>query len=160
LPLLPDIWGTFACSAEDFAAIGGFDEAFRGWGGEDDDLYMRLEDNGCRPSPFPAALIEAIQHQDAERVTHYDIKDRWVHHRVNVVYIAAKADLTRILGRPLSFHERKHLFAESQRGASSARPTDTGMVLEINLPADPRLPLHPDWALEHRLVYRFSHGPS
>src|SRR5712691_10564278 len=63
LPPDHDIWGTCVCPADDFWSTGGYDEAFRGWGGEDDDLYMRLEDAGCRPSGFPAALIEPIRHE-------------------------------------------------------------------------------------------------
>ena len=36
LPASEDLWGTCLCSAEDFARAGGYDEAFRGWGGEGD----------------------------------------------------------------------------------------------------------------------------
>jgi len=28
-------------------------------------------------------------------------------------------------------------------------------VLEVNLPSEPRIPSLPEWALEHKLVYRF-----
>lgn len=159
-PLAPDIWGTVVCPAEDFAAIGGFDEAMRGWGGEDDDLYMRLDDSGCRQAAFPAELIEALQHDDAARVAYYSIKDRWAQHRVNVVYIAAKRDLARMLGRPLSLAERTQLFAESQKAEAAVPGTGPGIALEVTLPVDQRLPSHPDWVLEHKLVYRFPRRPS
>ena len=155
LPPDRDIWGTMVCPANDFSSIGGYDEAFRGWGGEDDDLYMRLEDIGCRPSGFPAELIEPIRHDDAERVAFYDIKDKWTSHRASHVYIAAKTDLTRILGRPLSLEERKHLFAESQIGVSAIPVGASTAVLEISLPSDLRIPSPPEWALEHKIVYRF-----
>lgn len=154
-----DIWGTHVCPAEDFAAIGGYDEAIRGWGGEDDDLYMRLENFGCRPSGFPASLLEPIRHGDADRVAFYDVKDRWTSHRVGQVYLAAKTDLTRMLGRPLSLEERKKLFGESQRGVQAVPPGAPNPTLEIALPSDPRVPSEPDWALEHKLVYRFVRRP-
>ena len=155
VPLDQDIWGTFVCPAEDFSRIGGYDEAIRGWGGEDDDLYMRLEDVGCRPSGFPAALLDPIRHEDAERVVFYDIKDRWTHHRVNQVYIAAKVDLAKILGRPLSLAERTRLFEESRKGVAAVPVGAAGAVLEVSLPGDSRIPAHPEWTLEHKLVYRF-----
>jgi len=155
LPPEQDIWGTFVCAAEDFSRVGGYDEAFRGWGGEDDDLYMRLEDAGCRPAGFPAALLDPIRHEDAERVAFYEIKDRWIHHRASQVYIAAKVDLTKVLGRPLSLEERRHLFRESQKGVAAIPAGAPEAVLEVNLPSEPRIPSLPEWALEHKLVYRF-----
>ena len=154
-PLDQDIWGTFVCPAEDFWSVGGYDEAFRGWGGEDDDLYMRLEDSGCRASGFPAELIEPIRHEDSERMAFHEIKDRWASHRVNQAYIAAKVDLTKILGRALSLEERKQLFSESQRGVLAIPLGAPAAVLEINLPPDVRIPSQPDWTLEHKLIYRF-----
>ncbi|HTQ74428.1 MAG TPA: galactosyltransferase-related protein [Burkholderiales bacterium] len=151
-PCAPDAWGTFACSAEDFHAVGGFDEAMRGWGGEDDDLYLRLENCGCRPSAFPGELVEPIPHHDAERVAQYEMKDRWMHHRVNLIYVYAKIDIARMTGRELNLEERRQLFAEAQKGAAAA---DSGQVMEIGLAADPRVPMRPDSALERRIVYRF-----
>jgi GT2 family glycosyltransferase len=151
-PRAPDAWGTFACSAEDFHAAGGFDEAMRGWGGEDDDLYLRLENGGCRPAAFPGELVEPIPHHDTERVAHYDMKDRWMHHRANLIYIHAKIDIARMTGRELTLEERRRLFAEAQKGAAAA---DAGQVMEIGLAADPRVPMRPDSALERRIVYRF-----
>lgn len=154
-----DIWGTHVCPADDFSAIGGYDEAVRGWGGEDDDLYIRLEDAGCRPSGFPAALIDPIRHEDTERVAFYEIKDRWASHRVSQVYLSAKADLTKVLGRPLTLEERNRLFAESQKGVLAAPPGTSPSVLEVNLPSDQRVPSDPQWVLEHKIVYRFLRRP-
>jgi hypothetical protein len=158
-PLIPDLWGTFVCPAEDFASIGGFDEALQGWGGEDDDIYMRLADSGCAQALFPAELLEALQHDDAQRVTYYEVKDRWTHHRTNVVYLAAKSALAKILGRSLSAEERKRLYVESRKGVAAVPMETTNTVLEVSLPVDPRLPSHPDWVLEHKLIYRFLRAP-
>jgi len=156
LPLGMDVWGTFVCPAEYFWRAGGYDEAFRGWGGEDDDLYMRLEDIGCTPSGFPASLLEPIQHGDAERVAFHEVKDHTASHRVNQIYIAAKTDLAKILGRALSLEERKRLFSEAQRGVLAVPAGASNPSLEVALPVDPRVPSDPDWVLQHKLVYRFA----
>lgn len=159
LPPSEEVWGTCICSAEDFTGAGGYDEAFRGWGGEDDDLYVRLEDSGCLPSGFPAELVEAIGHGDATRLAQYEIKDKRIHNRVSQVYVAAKRHLAKLLGRALSLEERARLFAESQKGVQSIPLGDRAVVLEISLPPDPRLPSHDSWALEQKIVYRFVPTP-
>jgi len=159
LPPSEEVWGTCICSAEDFEGAGAYDEAFRGWGGEDDDLYVRLEDSGCLPSGFPAGLLEAIAHGDATRLAQYEIKDKRIHNRVSQVYVAAKRHLAKLLGRPLSLEERTRLFAESQKGVQSTPLGDRAVVLEISLPPDPRLPSHDGWALEQTIVYRFLPTP-
>jgi glycosyltransferase involved in cell wall biosynthesis len=159
LPASEDTWGTCICWAEDFSGAGGYDEAFRGWGGEDDDLYIRLEDAGCLPSSFPAGLAEPIAHPDDTRLAQYEIKDKRTHNRVSQVYVTAKRHLAKLLARPLSLEERKRLFAESQRGVQSVPVGDGSVVLEINLPPDPRLPSHDGWALEQQVVYRFVPRP-
>ena len=41
-PRPPPLWGAVVVSARDFARVGGYDEAFQGWGAEDDDLLDRL----------------------------------------------------------------------------------------------------------------------
>ena len=159
LPVSEGVWGTCLCSAEDFASAGGYDEAFRGWGGEDDDLYLRLEDAGCRAASFPAELARPLTHDDTARLAQYDIKDRRTHNRVSQVYVAAKRHLAKLLGRPLSLDERRQLFAESQKGVQSIPIGDGSIVLEINLPPDPRLPSHDGWALEQKIIYRFVPTP-
>jgi glycosyltransferase involved in cell wall biosynthesis len=155
LPATEDVWGTCLCFAKDFAGAGGYDEAFRGWGGEDDDLYLRLEDAGCLAAGFPAELAEPISHGDTTRLAQYEIKDKRAHNRVSQVYIAAKRHLEKLLARPLSLEERKRLFGESQKGVQSTPIGDASVVLEINLPPDPRLPSHDGWALEQKIIYRF-----
>ncbi len=149
-----DILGTVACPAEDFFRIGGYDEAIRNWGGDDVDFYMRLEEIGCHLSAFPASLIEPIRHDDAERMQVYEMKDLLTSLRLSRVYIAAKFDLARILGRPLTLAERRQVYQETQKGVN-AIPAGAAMpVLEVTLPLDPRMATFPDWTLEKKLVYR------
>jgi len=78
---------------------------------------------------------------------------------VSQVYAAAKRHLAKLLGRPLSLEERARLFAESRKGVQSIPLGDDSVVLEINLPPDPRLPSHDGWALEQKIVYRFVPTP-
>ena len=59
--------GTVICARSDFAAAGGYDEVYRGWGGEDEDLYQRLILTGLAEQEYPAGFVAAISHGDEER---------------------------------------------------------------------------------------------
>jgi len=74
------------------------------------------------------------------RLAQYDIKDRRTHNRVNQVYVGAKRQLAKILGRPLTLDERKQLFVECQKGVQSVPIGDDNVVLEISLPPIPACP--------------------
>ena len=62
-----DTHGTAICARADLAAMGGYDEVYRGWGGEDDDLYQRLILMGVAEREYPAGFVTAIKHGDEER---------------------------------------------------------------------------------------------
>jgi glycosyltransferase involved in cell wall biosynthesis len=54
--------GFIICRREDFDLVGGFDEAFRGWGHEDTDFIERLEQSGARAAPMPDTIVRALSH--------------------------------------------------------------------------------------------------
>jgi hypothetical protein len=116
---IKDTWGTVLCSRKGFADAGGYDEAFVGWGGEDDDLYERLKLLGYAESAYPAQFVDAIRHDDAERTLFHDIKDKKLNAFVNRFYAEAKLDLMKIIGRELPLVERQSMMkikAESWPG--------------------------------------------
>jgi glycosyltransferase involved in cell wall biosynthesis len=94
-----DTWGTFICSQKAFEAVSGYDEVFRGWGGEDDDIYRRLSYMGFVESEYPGEYVTPIPHDDLERLAFYDIKERRIHHFINWFYIEAKMYMMMIHGR-------------------------------------------------------------
>lgn len=101
-----DTWGTALCSRKSFIQLGGYDEAFKGWGGEDDDLYERLKMAGYAESEYPARFVDAIRHDDSERTLFYDIKEKELHHFVNRFYLESKLDLMKIIGKELPLTQR------------------------------------------------------
>lgn len=55
----PGGWSHFSVRAVHFATVGGFDPAYYGWGGEDDDLLLRLKQIGLKwevGGPIPCHL--------------------------------------------------------------------------------------------------------
>ena len=67
--------GALGVRAHHLRAIGGFDEAMRGYGMEDLDVRARLYLAGLELGFFPEGRLEAIEHSDELRVEHYDEKD-------------------------------------------------------------------------------------
>jgi hypothetical protein len=67
--------GTVLVEPKAFERIGGFDEVFRGWGGEDFDIRLRLTASGVGRSALPP-LLTPIRHDNAERVVFHEIKTR------------------------------------------------------------------------------------
>lgn len=87
-------WGTCICPRSAFKAVAGYDEVIRGWGGEDDDFYLRLQSLGLRQHEFPAKFATGIPHGDEERTAFHENKDRFVQQDVNRCYMEVK----RLLG--------------------------------------------------------------
>lgn len=86
-----ETWGTVICPRSQLIEIGQYDEAFDGWGGEDDDLYKRLRASGSVERTFPKELIMPISHGEKERFSLYDSKKRRTHLLANRLYSSAKS---------------------------------------------------------------------
>ncbi|MBK8742615.1 MAG: glycosyltransferase family 2 protein [Betaproteobacteria bacterium] len=111
-PLAGDISGTVVCARAAFAFAEGYDEACTGWGGEDLDLYDRLEFHGIRRAGFPARLLAALPHPDAERTAHSADADKEVSNSINLLYSHIKLDLMRLSGSRLPAGFRAGLHAQ------------------------------------------------
>ncbi len=158
-PVTPQTWGSVICHRQDFDAIGGYDEAFRGWGGEDDDLLARLAMLGRVPAGFSAALVDEIPHDEESRVRFHEVKDRALQRRINTLYSQAKLDTLRLMGDPLPLETRQALFGEARRivrqAADAGRPAAS---LEVNLPPQIVKPppvggLADEWRINRKMVY-------
>jgi len=129
-PLTEDLVGTFVCSKAAFDAIGGYDEACAGWGGEDLDLYARLELHGLQRSLFDARLVSAIHHSDAERTAFHSIPDKFLSNSINQIYSRIKIDMEKFRdGQPYSLEMRQSLHAKISEACRSGRSSR----LEINV---------------------------
>jgi len=134
-PVTNQTWGTLICHRSDFERVQGYDEAYKGWGGEDDDLIMFLSLQGLKQMGFPAALLSEIAHSDEQRTRFCEIQDRWLQSQINQMYLQAKLDLFRLRGTHLDRREAAALFAEIQRTLSTMEgPTGAGKTVQVTLP--------------------------
>ena len=136
----PTTMGSCLVERSAFLAAGGYDEAIRGWGGEDNDLYEALSLNGVRRAYYRGGLVTPIRHSDAERTRYHGNKDieraRWL----NQVYRAMKFDVIRLLSRMPTLEERRHLRDMAMRMVEeAAAPGDAATPTQVNLPERPIL---------------------
>lgn len=134
-PMSFETWGSVVCNRDDFSRIGGYDEAFIGWGGEDDDLFMRLNMAGCRQSAFDGGLITEITHGDDRRLQYYQVKNKSLQYRINILYLNVKADLLRQHTEEMSADLRQTIYKEIAASVLKAdRANLSHAEVTVNLP--------------------------
>ncbi|MDD2662760.1 MAG: galactosyltransferase-related protein [Dechloromonas sp.] len=108
-----ETWGTFLCQKSAFDLVGGYDEAFRGWGGEDDDLYSRLLVIAQQAeSAYPSCFVSPISHDNIERTKFHKIKSKELQLEVNRHYQRAKGFFFNLLGVQLPLAIRQSLMMQ------------------------------------------------
>ncbi len=108
-----ETFGTFMCERSAFERVGGYDESFSCWGGEDVDIYRRLAAAAIVRRDYPGELVSAISHGDDERTRFSDIKSTQLHRIIHEIYMRAKAFYAGFIddGSPLSLDDRKKIMA-------------------------------------------------
>jgi glycosyltransferase involved in cell wall biosynthesis len=131
--------GFLMCGKDVFEEIGGYDEAFVGWGGEDRDMVRRLEMAGQTAQKLPAELLSIIQHGDEERQLGENhpagnlIKPQTG--LVNYVYQEIKLDLMRIGNSQLPLEQRQKIYQAIVSSYLNALSNgDKAFTVRIGLP--------------------------
>lgn len=139
---MPELSGFVICRKAHFDKAGGYDEVFRGWGGEDKDLYDRLRLLGLRAIAIPATALTAIRHGDEFRALGQNDKGGFSSKReaiaITQVYRNIKMDLQLLLQRPLEMTFREELFQLIV--ANNAKAVETRQAefsLRVNVPLAP-----------------------
>lgn len=150
-----NMYGTVICHADAFRAVGGYDEVIRGWGGEDDDLYLRLRAMGGVDYHFPAELIDPIKHNDADRTTFHAQKDHLLQLCINFLYIHVKSDIRLFAPQVLTVDGRQKIMAEANKAVLAGWASGTTARLEVELPA---IGVHQvtNCAVSRKIVYEVS----
>lgn len=132
--------GFLILTREHFFNVGGYDEAFRGWGGEDFDLYERLARTGLSKSSVPRESISSISHGDELRQLSEDeggfgTKSDTL--SMIQLYGAIKRDSWQLTGREVELEKRKELvqFIRMTRKEALQEGRDA-FEISINVPMD------------------------
>lgn len=150
--------GLVVVARDDFAAVGGYDEIFEGWGCEDNDLITRLQLLGRRPLLLEGQWYSLLGHDDSLRTKHYQVTDRWVSWRINAMYLQIKTDLARAMGvLTLQQGDLEKIYAEIRRVVLKS-PYDSAEIA-VDLPAPLDFPQKVDWLFSRKWIYRFEPRP-
>lgn len=147
------IGGTFACARADFERVGGYDEVYRGWGEEDNDLYDALGFVGLEQRSLPPALLRHLAHDDDVRTRFYPVADRLLGHAVNRVYRILKWDTARLQRELLNLETRRAIYAKVAEVVTASISTGRSGDLAVGLPAG----IVPGgWSLTRQVTYRLT----
>jgi hypothetical protein len=73
---IPGGYGTIVVRRHMFDAVGGYDERMEGWGGSDDDLYLRLTLRGIKLGYIPEGMLTHIDHPEEARHVNMMVRGR------------------------------------------------------------------------------------
>ena len=107
-----ELVGFLIVAREHFFKVGGYDEAIRGWGGEDTDLYERLDRTGLSRFSVPKESISPISHGDELRQLDKNangVGSKLEALSVYELYSAIKRDSWQLTGREIELEKRKEL---------------------------------------------------
>ncbi|GAB2178954.1 glycosyltransferase family 2 protein [Dongia sp. agr-C8] len=149
------LFGSCLVRREDFLAVQGYDTVIQGYGGEDNDLYARLERNKVARGSLDGKLIETcLDHGQEERVQFFKRKSVPDSIRINTAYRVVKLALLQQYGIPeLPEEMRQSLYVLVRRSVKSAlRSGRTAFRLALPLPdLHGHMPFS-EWEVKRQLV--------
>jgi predicted glycosyltransferase involved in capsule biosynthesis len=103
---IPGGYGTIIVRRRMFDAVGGYDERMEGWGGSDDDLYLRLTLHGFKFANIPERYLTHIDHPEEVRHVNMMIRGRKQSQLANAELVSQHGlwskDLCRVAHKPIT----------------------------------------------------------
>lgn len=159
----PDLFGTLVCRRADFEAIGGYDEVFSGWAGEDTDLVERLLMHDVREAHFPAEMVREIPHSDGLRAGWEGLATRDQKLVLTDCYKAAKQQTGTTLGLSgaLPLELRQNLWNITKAAVTEwfAQGARTRLRIRYSLGRGARRALPHPYAMSSEVLFEFTLGP-
>lgn len=153
------LFGSCVIRREDYRAVGHYDDAMQGYGGEDQDMYFRLRLFGLEAVAMDFDLIaKVIDHDNAARIKYGRLPSMLHHQRLNTAYLVVKSTLLRLVGingmPPEQCRTLYKLIGDVVNDAD--RSPESPIHFTIDLPPEPLgIPL-PAWRSERRLTFNLT----
>lgn len=157
------LFGSCLVRREDFRDVQGYDAVIQSYGGEDNDLYSRLEWHKIARTYLDGKLVEGcLDHSQEERVQFFKRKSLPESIQINTAYRVVKLALLQQSGLPeLPEEKRQALYVTVRRSVKSAlRSGRKSFHLEIPLSAlHAHMPFS-EWEVARRLVLEVTLKPT
>lgn len=128
------IFGTMICSRPDFNRAGGYDEVYKGWGSEDDDMYAALDFVGSKAQDLSPNLMNHLPHSEESRVQYYDIKNREITKNINGIYRRVKFDIMLAINDFLPRGTRERMYEKILEEVYAALRDRRNVDLRLDVP--------------------------
>jgi len=135
-PRSASLTGTVVCDRQVFDQVGGYDEAFRGWGWEDYDLYHRFAALPLREGHFSSTFLRAIPHGNEERqftAERGGIGSRDKAMTVSRLYTNLKTDAFRLTGIRMDLKTRLQIMDSVKQAVRKLESLPPGETHELKL---------------------------
>ncbi len=134
----PELVGFLIVAREHFFKVDGYDEAIRGWGGEDRDLYERLTRTGLSSSLVPKESMSPISHGDELRQLS-EAEGGFGSQRETIsmhqLYWAIKRDSWQLTGQEIELEKRKELLNYiTMKWEEAVAENQDAFEISINVP--------------------------
>lgn len=116
-----ELIGTIVLPQAAFARVQGYDEVMEGWGGEDRDLYFRLQHAGLRQLELPVHLMDTIKHAGDLRTRFHRIQNQTSAWLINQMYLEVKQRLPALTDREPPTEIRRQFYAEIEAEVIAAQ---------------------------------------
>jgi glycosyltransferase involved in cell wall biosynthesis len=140
-----------------FAQLQGYDEVIEGWGGEDRDLYHRLQHLGLRRLELPSQLLDTIRHGVDLRTRFQRLQNPMHAWLINRMYLEIKHGMLALSGEELPTGTRQKIHAEIEAEVFAAQAA--GRIASYSLSEDWRK-FMPGHEVERILTVRVRPGGS
>lgn len=148
--------GSCVVRLADYLAIDRYDEVMQGYGGEDQDLYFRLELSGAKAQRMEFDMLEEIiQHHDRDRVRFGVYATVLRHQQANDVYYLVKHSLMRHVGIDGLPEPQRHTLYALVRDVveDASRSPESPIHFTVELPRDPIGMWTVGWTFKRHLVF-------
>jgi glycosyltransferase involved in cell wall biosynthesis len=152
----PSASGTCVIPRLAFTRISGYDDVIVDYGGDDRDLYYRLELSGLKPNTLEPSLIDGILfHGNGERTRFKAVKDARLGRFITTCYRQVKNMILRLEGKlELDIEVRRNVYQYVK--AEVLRHHDSGkdFSIFINLPHDGNLAEFPRFDISRMIAVK------
>jgi hypothetical protein len=123
-----------------FEKVGGYDEAFVGWGGEDRDFYFRLRLAGVKSELIKSDILRGIKHDNSIRQLSSSaggMGDIETSLATTKIYMNVKEDIRRLTNNQITLEKRIQLMAYIKKQISNAKVTNDWESNSISIDISP-----------------------